>query len=622
MNDQAHRARPGRNTWFPLTLVILSLLASVLVPTLLQRRSEALRREIVDVVEPARRAEAELDEALAVEVSAGRGYIITRDSAFLRRSAAAGRRAEEQMRTLEGYARRIGGETEAEVVQLRAHIRAWQEPGLAFGGGQLTLAQFAARIPDQQRHYEEALASAQRVQGHLERIAADRRDRIRDNERAELFTGIALAALALAAVGAVTALTVRERRLAAQVALRVEKEATLRALARTLSGALSVREMVERVADEAVSSTRAFGAYVERAAAHEVEVVAGSGQGVPPVGIRAPYPGSLTSEIIEAREPRTLAEVARIGESMAPYLRESCERCTGLVVPLTDEQGVLGALILLRSAEQGAFGDEESAHARAMGDLLSVAFRRAIALEEEQNARTDAETAVRSRDEVLSVVSHDLRNPVHTIGMSSAFLLDVLPAEGKQGEMVMKQLAIIKRATDSMNRMIQDLLDITRIESGRLAMDCSELAVPALLDEVVSMMEPLARRAGVALECRLAPELPVLYADRDRLVQVFSNLVGNALKFTPAGGSVALRAHVAGGAVCFQVADTGSGITAEHLPRLFDRFWQARRTDTRGLGLGLPIVKGIVDAHGGRIEVASAPGEGSTFSFTIPAHTG
>ncbi len=614
--------RPGRNTWLPLLLVLLSLLASVVVPAVLQRRSEALRREITDVVEPARRAEAELDEALAVEVSAGRGYVITRDPAFLRRSAHAAAAAEQQMARLEGYARRLGGEAEARVAELRTHIRAWQEPGAALGAGTLTAEELAARIPEQQRHYEAALASAQRFQLYLERIAADRRDRIRDNEQTELVSSVLLAALALAAVGAVTALTVRERRLAAQVAMRVEKETALRALARTLSGALSVREMVERVAEEAVTSTRAFGAYVERAQAHEVEVVAGHGQGVPPLGTRAPYPGSLTSEIIEAREPRALAEVARIGESMAPYLREACERCTGLVVPLADDQGVLGALILLRSPQQGAFGDEEAAHARAMGDLLSVAFRRAIVMEEEQRARGEAELAVRSREEVLSVVSHDLRNPVHTIGMSSAFLLDVLPGEGKEGEMVRKQMGIIKRATDSMNRMIQDLLDITRIESGRLAMDCSPLAVPALMDEVVSMMGPLARDAGLALECRFAPGLPVLYADRDRLVQVFSNLVGNAIKFTPRGGRVALRADAVENAVRFQVADTGSGIPADHVPRLFDRFWQARRTDRRGLGLGLPIVKGIVDAHRGRIEVASAPGEGSTFSFTIPAHTG
>jgi signal transduction histidine kinase len=167
--------------------------------------------------------------------------------------------------------------------------------------------------------------------------------------------------------------------------------------------------------------------------------------------------------------------------------------------------------------------------------------------------------------------------------------------------------------------MIEDLLDITRIETGRLAVECSRVEVPTLLDEVETMMRPLAEGAGLRLECLAGDRLPTLYADRDRLVQVFSNLVGNAIKFTPEGGTVTLRAEGTGGAVCFQVADTGAGIPAEHLPRLFDRFWQARRTDRRGLGLGLPIVKGIVEAHGGHVEVASTPGAGTTFSFTLPA---
>ena len=610
---------PGRSTWLPLSLVVLSLFGLVLVPTLLQRRSEVLRREIIDVVEPARRAEAELDEALAVEVSAGRGYIINRDPAFLERSARAADKAESELDRLEGYARRLGPEAVARVADLRRHVRAWREPGVALIRGEVPADRFAALVTVQQHHYEAALRSAARVQAELERIAADRRDRIRDYEQTDLAGSVILSALALAAVGAVTALTVRERRLAAQVAVRAEKEASLRALARTLSGALSVREMVERVAEEAVRSTRAFGAYVERAGPHEVEVVAGSGQGVPPLGTRAPYPGSLTAEIIEAREPRALAEVAKIGESMAPYLKEACERCTGLVVPLADDEGVLGALILLRSPGQGAFGDEEAAHARAMGDLLSVAFRRALVMEEERRARGDAETAVRTRDEMLSIVSHDLRNPLHTVGMSSSFLLDVLPSDD---EMVRKQLAIIKRSTDSMNRMIEDLLDITRIETGRLAVECSVVQVPILLEEVEGMMRPLAERAGLRLECRAGDGLPTLYADRDRLVQVFSNLVGNAIKFTPEGGTVTLSADSTGSAVCFQVADSGAGIPAEHLPRLFDRFWQARRTDRRGLGLGLPIVKGIVEAHGGHVEVASTPGAGSTFSFTLPAARG
>jgi signal transduction histidine kinase len=607
---------PGRITWIPLSLVVLSLIGLALTQALLQRRGEALRREIIEVVEPARRAEGELDEALAVEVSSGRGYVISRDPEFLHSSAGAAAKGEIELRKLEGFARRLGPDAVARVAGLRREVAAWRETGTALTRDGAPPAEISALLMAQQRGYERVLASAAGVQRFLGQVADDRRDRIRAFERRDLAATGILSCLALLAMGAVAALTVRERRLARQVAVRAEKEASLRALARTLSGALSAREMVERVAEEAVRSTRAFGAYVERAEPHEVEVVAGAGEGVPALGTRAPYPGSLTSEIIEAREPHALAEIARIGESMAPYLERSCERCTGLVVPLADDEGVLGALILLRSPSQGAFGDEEAAHARAMGDLLSVAFRRALVMEEEREARGEAERAVRARDEMLSIVSHDLRNPLHTVGMSSSFLLDVLPGGD---EMVRKQLAIIKRSIDSMNRMIEDLLEITRIETGRLAVECSPVQVPVLLDEVTTMMAPLAERAGLRLECHAPHPLPTLYADRDRLVQVFSNLVGNAIKFTPEGGVVTLRAEDGGGAVRFQVADTGAGIPAEHLPRLFDRFWQARRTDRRGLGLGLPIVKGIVEAHGGRVDVASRPGEGSTFTFTIPA---
>jgi hypothetical protein len=177
------------------------------------------------------------------------------------------------------------------LADLRRHVRAWREPGVALTRGEVPPGGFAALVGVQQHHYEAALGSAARMQGELERIAADRRDRIRGYERMELGSSLFLTVLALAAVGAVAALTVRERRLASQVAVRVEKEASLRALARTLSGALSVQEMVEKVAEEAVRSTRAFGAYVERAQAREVVVVAGSGDGRPPAGHHGAVPG-------------------------------------------------------------------------------------------------------------------------------------------------------------------------------------------------------------------------------------------------------------------------------------------------------------------------------------------
>jgi signal transduction histidine kinase len=237
-------------------------------------------------------------------------------------------------------------------------------------------------------------------------------------------------------------------------------------------------------------------------------------------------------------------------------------------------------------------------------------------------ARRVAEAAVRTRDDVVSVVSHDLRNPLHTINMATSLLMEAAPGDApRAGER--KQLEIIGRAVDSMDRLIQDLLDIARVESGRLTVERVPTRVPPLIHEAAGMLRPVAERQGQRLECRVEEGLPSVLADRERLLQVFSNLVGNAVKFTPPGGTITMAAERDDPlGVRFRVSDTGSGIPAEHIPHLFDRFWQARSSDRRGIGLGLPIVKGLVEAHGGRITVESTVGAGSTFSFTIPAAPG
>jgi signal transduction histidine kinase len=138
-----------------------------------------------------------------------------------------------------------------------------------------------------------------------------------------------------------------------------------------------------------------------------------------------------------------------------------------------------------------------------------------------------------------------------------------------------------------------------------------------LLIETLDALSPLASDASVDLQTDAPATLPMVLGDRGRLLQVLSNLVGNAIKFTPAGGRIRIGAEQRGDEVCFWVSDTGSGIVAEVMSHIFDRFWQARRTDRRGTGLGLFIAKALVEAHGGRIWVESAPGQGSTFYFTV-----
>jgi signal transduction histidine kinase len=210
-------------------------------------------------------------------------------------------------------------------------------------------------------------------------------------------------------------------------------------------------------------------------------------------------------------------------------------------------------------------------------------------------------------------VSHDLRNPLSTIAMSAA-LLEAPLAEANRNA----QLGIIRRAVSKMGRLIEDLLDVTQITSGKLRISTAPLEVASLCEEAWQVFAPLLAAKNQQFECTAPPAPLVIEADRDRISQVLSNLVGNAHKFTPEGGRIALRIDALEGFARFVIADSGPGLSSQDLPHIFDRFWQARRVRRGGVGLGLPITKGIVDAHGGRIWAESSAGVGTKFFFTIP----
>jgi signal transduction histidine kinase len=252
---------------------------------------------------------------------------------------------------------------------------------------------------------------------------------------------------------------------------------------------------------------------------------------------------------------------------------------------------------------------------------LAAAVSTEIELRMDIAERTRVEAAlhraVHMRDEVLGVVSHDLRNPVHTVSLSAGFLLDTLPT-GAQEAPVRKQLGIIVRAAEQMDRLIRDLLDVASIASGHLPVERSPYDAVALARAACETLQPLAHDRGLRFELHTpSAPLPVL-ADSDRVHQVLSNLVGNAIKFTPAGGLITLRLEAGEGEACFSVSDTGQGISPEQTAHVFDQFWQADRSGRHGAGLGLAIARGIVETHGGRIRVASTLSVGTTFTFTIP----
>ena len=224
-----------------------------------------------------------------------------------------------------------------------------------------------------------------------------------------------------------------------------------------------------------------------------------------------------------------------------------------------------------------------------------------------------AREAVAAREEVLKVVSHDLRNPLSTIGMAASLMLD----EELAPDVRTRQLQTIKRAGDRMNRLIQDLLEVAKLEAGKPALRTQRVEVGALVAEAYDALNPIAAAQSITLEVDVHPALPAIDADPGRVQQVLSNLVGNAVKFTPKGGRITMRADAPHGMVRLSVADTGAGIPPERLAQVFGRFWQADRTDRRGLGLGLAIAKAIVEAHGGTIWVESEVGKGTTFYFTL-----
>jgi two-component system, sensor histidine kinase and response regulator len=224
-----------------------------------------------------------------------------------------------------------------------------------------------------------------------------------------------------------------------------------------------------------------------------------------------------------------------------------------------------------------------------------------------------AEAATRHRDEVLAAVSHDLKNPLGTIYTSAALLLE-LPLDEDQRT---RQIQIIRRTAERMNRLIQDLLDASRMEAGRFVVDMTPERAASLVAEALEMLEPIASARSVRIDADDLADDALVLADRGGVLRVLSNLVGNALRFTPEGGAVTIASARDGDAIRFSVIDQGPGIPAEHLPRIFDRFWQAQRRG-EGAGLGLAIAKGIVEAHGGRIWAETEEGGGARFHFTLP----
>jgi PAS domain S-box-containing protein len=239
-----------------------------------------------------------------------------------------------------------------------------------------------------------------------------------------------------------------------------------------------------------------------------------------------------------------------------------------------------------------------------------------------QTLYDQAKQAVLARDQTLAVVSHDLRNPVNAIKMLAAALVAAAhgDAHSSSSGQISESAEIIRRAAEQADRLIQDLLDVSRIEAGSLRIHRSAEDLGEIIESACEVLAPFAEEKSVRLRCGVRHELPLAYVDAARVRQVISNIAGNAIKFTPTGGEVTIAVERQDRSLVVAVRDTGPGLPLEEIEKLTDRSWQATRQTSGGSGLGLVIAKGLVEAHGGRLWAESPAGGGSVFRFSLPIY--
>jgi len=379
-----------------------------------------------------------------------------------------------------------------------------------------------------------------------------------------------------------------------------------RALAEAGSALLATAELTPALEDVAALACRALAgrcAIVLRQPSGDLRLAAFARTGA----------GAPTAED-PARAEAVRAATAAVEAGEASLIQEGAR--SRISVPLAWRGTVFGALVLEAGEEGRRFGPGDLAGAEELARRLALAV-------ENIRLRGEGQESARSREDLLAIVSHDLRNPLGVVMASSALLLKSPLADppGKEGRSK-RQVEAIQRAGTRMNKLIRDLLDFAAIQAGRLTVSSHPRGVGELVREVFDAAKVQAEAKSLKL-IDGSPESTLRVAcDHDRVIQLFDSVVGNAVKFSGEGGSVTVAAEPDGDMVRFSITDDGPGIPAEELPHVFDRAYQAKRRNRDGIGIGLSIARGIVEAHGGRIWVESpaAPnGVGTRFFFTLPA---
>ena len=407
----------------------------------------------------------------------------------------------------------------------------------------------------------------------------------------------------------------------------VDRTKRLHSITRRLSFALTAAQVAEVVVEHARSEMGAHAGSMclldEERGALVIERASGYASSlvepfkVIPLETRLPL-----TDAVRSRQPIFLATVEEYLKRY-PHLGQVQRDQKSLAfaaLPLLAQDRVLGALGLSLAGTRRL--DEAEQHfLESVAEHCAQALERARLYDLERRAREEndrlyraSQAAVRAREDLLAIVSHDLRNPLVAIKLAAT----QIGREASEDARIKNKTALVLRSADRMDRMIRDLLDASRIETGGLSLSVGREDVRAVLREAIEHFKPLAAPKGIQIDEELPDEGLFAWLDRERVLQVLWNLVGNAIKFTPEGGVVTLRLACEGSFARIDVVDSGPGIRSEHLPHVFDRYFHAETSKTSGTGLGLFIADGLVRAHRGTIHVESEPGVGARFWFTLP----
>jgi signal transduction histidine kinase len=325
-----------------------------------------------------------------------------------------------------------------------------------------------------------------------------------------------------------------------------------------------------------------------------------------------PSRGPLIGKVLQDRETTFIPiflpdRLASFGEEAQRAIHAADVKSV-IATPLVARGKLIGVITFICSSGSRIYGPRDVRIAEELAQRAALSIENAQLFAEAQNA-------IKTREDVLAVVSHDLKSPVATMQLVANVTRALKEIDVKK---VREFANKVQRSADEMEMLIDDLLDFARIRSGTFSVAPSIGRLTEVVTPVIDRIRPQAEAKGQTLEIDLFASLPDVAVDARRIGQVVSNLVRNAIKFTPLDGTIRLSARQQGRQIMVCVADTGPGIPPEHLAKVFDRFWRVPGTQKHGTGLGLSIAKGVVEAHGGKIWAESELGKGSSFFFTLP----